>query len=177
MIVLSEEINEMITIPAFEYIGDEEKWVTSTLIDGCETFTFSYLKAKIKVWHKDGVIIYAQPTRKMDPWDTKSLHITNRTGYFTEKIGDQSYAVSPRANRKEQVAYQMLIECWRVDSTPEHLFMAIGKRSGHCAICGCELTVDESKQRGIGPECIKHIGAGKWEAMLLKIKASEVKSV
>ena len=31
----------------------------------------------------------------------------------------------------------------------------LGRSTGRCAICGCELTVQDSIDQGIGPECIK----------------------
>lgn len=49
-------------------------------------------------------------------------------------------------------------EVVRVASDPEAAAILHGKRTGECAICGKELTVKASIERGIGPKCAARFG-------------------
>lgn len=163
----------MYNIPEFGYSYEEENWVRKNLLDQCQSFTFSYKKAKIKVWHIGKDLIYAQQTASGDP--VCLCLAGDKRKHFITEIGGLRYHYPVRGGSKIKDALQVLEEAWKVDPSPEHLYYVIGKRSGHCAKCGCTLTVPESMERGIGPECIKHIDGKAWEVYVMRLRASEAK--
>lgn len=73
-------------------------------------------------------------------------------GEYAGKLSQQGKFLAVRSTR-EGVAEELAT----IALNPAEVAKLHGKRTGHCACCGKELTKHESIDRGIGPIC-----AGKW---------------
>jgi len=114
----------------------------------------------------DGPMLYSiRPRAKsagrghvaFDPWanPAKSEHSSCQT-----EILGELYAIDPYGPRRLQEALALTVCAWiTANGVIDAFYRAIG-RSGSCAICGANLTDPLSMARGIGPECVKHIGIG-----------------
>lgn len=69
--------------------------------------------------------------------------------FLMEQAGDNHLKVRDRVTREQVIA------CFRRDR--EQAFANYGKQLQQCGMCGRTLTDPKSKERGIGPDCLKRI--------------------
>ena len=81
-----------------------------------------------------------------------ALYVNDLDGSYLGKIKGGRFFRSNECTAEQEA------EIIVVASNPAESAVAYGRRTGNCAICGRELTVGESIDRGIGPICAEKYG-------------------
>ena len=114
---------------------------------------------KLEVGHKDGTLIYIKPTAKSASGAMTPLEMVISVDGPGIRIQGHDYDLEYSGSGRARESIMLAAKAFeRGGGDIATFYQWLGARQ-FCAICGAGLSDPLSKDRGIGPECIKSVGS------------------